>query len=181
MPLRHRRVVAVQPSFDAASSAHRPAQGRGGPGSAPTPGVRPTPPRRSSIVWVVVAFVWVEALLSGVAAVTFVVVVVRGAQLPAASLTLAVIAGGLAALLLGAGRALLRGRRWARSPVMTVQVLLVVMAVSSWRTAPQPWPAAGVALGLAAAGGLLLPPVVAWTVPSAGPADDPTGAGQQPG
>ena len=125
--------------------------------------------------------VWVEALVSVAVAVTFVVVVVRGAQLPAASLTLAVIAGGLAALLVGAGRALVRGRRWARSPVITVQVLLVVMALSSWRTAPQPWPTVGLALGLAVTTGLLLPPVVSWTVPSTSPADGPTGVGQQPG
>lgn len=118
---------------------------------------------RPRLVWAVVAMVWAEALGAAVSAVTLVVVVVRGTQLAAASLTLAVLAVGLALVLAGAARALLRGRRWARSPVITVHVLVVAMSLASWRTAPAPWPAVGALVGVLVVIGLLVPSVVAWT------------------
>lgn len=86
-----------------------------------------------------------------------------GPRLAAASVALAVLAAGLAAVLGAAGRALLAGRRWARSPVVTVHVLVVAMAVASWHTAPAPWPAVGVALGVLVVACLLQRSVVSWT------------------
>lgn len=130
------------------------------------------------MLWPVVALVWAEALGGVVAAVALVVVVVRGTQLMAASLTLAVLAVGFAAVLAGAGRALLRGRRWARSPVITVHALVVAMSLASWRTAPAPWPAVGVLVGVLVVVGLLLPSVVAWTSGSEHPLErDAAGRG----
>ena len=115
------------------------------------------------MLWPIVGAVWAEALAAAAAAVVLVVAVVRGTQLAAASVALAVLAGGLALVLLAMGRALVRGRRWARSPVITVHVLVVPMSLASWRTAPAPWPIVGVALGLLVVVGLLLPAVVSWT------------------
>ena len=126
-------------------------------------------------MWAVVVAVWAEALGAAAAVVALVVVLVRGTPLAAASVALAVLAAGLASVLGAAGRALLAGRRWARSPVITVHVLVVAMAVASWRTAPAPWPAVGVALGVLVVACLLQRSVVAWTDrtspsdPAAGP------------
>ena len=126
-------------------------------------------------MWAVVVAVWAEALGAAAAVVALVVVLVRGTPLAAASVALAVLAAGLASVLGAAGRALLAGRRWARSPVITVHVLVVAMAVASWRTAPAPWPAVGVALGVLVVACLLQSSVVAWTDrkspsdPAAGP------------
>ncbi len=114
-------------------------------------------------MWAVVVAVWVEALAAAAAVVALLVVLVRGTQLAAASVALAVLAAGLAAVLAAAGRALLAGRRWARSPVITVHVLVVAMAVASWRTAPAPWPAVGAALGVLVVACLLPRSVVSWT------------------
>ena len=49
--------------------------------------------------------------------------------MPAASLFLAAFGIGVALLLLLAARGLWRGRRWARSPVIMWQILLVVLAI----------------------------------------------------
>lgn len=151
----------MPPSSDARSTGSRPS------GSSPSRRSTPRQPdvaaRRPRLVWAVVVAVWLEALGAAAAVVALVVVVVRGTQLVAASVALAVLAAGLAAVLAAAGRALLAGRRWARSPVITVHVLVVAMAVASWRTAPAPWPAVGVALGLLVVACLLQRSVVSWT------------------
>lgn len=151
----------MPPSSDARSTGSRPS------GSSPS---APRAPRRSDdaagrprLVWAVVVAVWVEALGAAAAVVALLVVLVRGTQLAAASVALAVLAAGLAAVLAAAGRALLAGRRWARSPVITVHVLVVAMAVASWRTAPAPWPAVGAALGVLVVAFLLPRSVVSWT------------------
>jgi hypothetical protein len=122
-------------------------------------------------VRVAVALVWLEAAVAAAAAATLVVVLVRGSQMPAASAVLAVIALGLAAALALVGRALWRGgRRWARSPALTVQVLLGAMAVAGWTTTPQPWPAVALAVAVAVVAALLVPAAVTWTMPAGGPA-----------
>lgn len=166
------RVVAVPPSPNARPQRARPQRPAPRPTSAADPDPAPAsePVRRPPTVWVVVALVWAEGLAAVAAAVALVVVVVRGTQLAAASATLAGLAVALALVLAGGGRALLRGRRWARSPVITVHVLVVAMSVASWRTAPAPWPAVGIAVGLAVVGTLLVPSVVGWTGQSAGAA-----------
>ena len=118
-------------------------------------------------VRVACALVWLQATAALVAAVALVVVLVRGAQLPGASATLAVIALAVAAALVLATVALLRGRRrWARSPVLTVQFLVGAMAVAGWTTAPAPWPAVALAFAVAVVVALLTPAAVAWTVPA---------------
>lgn len=98
--------------------------------------------------------------------------VVRGAAtMPAASLFLAAFGVGIALLLLFAARGLWRGRRWARSPVIMWQILLAVLAVG-WLGAEQTvWAAIVLVVAIAVGVGLLLPPVVAATVP-------PQGAGE---
>lgn len=117
-------------------------------------------------VRVAVALVGLEAAAAVAAAVGLVVVLVRGAQMPGASAALAAIALGVAAALVVFGRALLRGgRRWARSPVLTAQIFLGVLAAAGWSTAPAPWPAVVLVLGVVVVVALLRPAAVAWTMP----------------
>ncbi len=122
--------------------------------------------RAPASVRVACALVWLQAAAAVVAAGALVVVLVRGAQMPGASAALAVMALGAAAVLVGASVALLRGgRRWARSPVLTVQILAGAMAVAGWTTAPAPWPAVVLAFAVGVVVCLLTPAAVAWTVP----------------
>lgn len=168
------RVVAVPSSSRAGSSAPRPR-----PSRSPSPGTRVPPAtgaRPPALLLAVVVLLWIEALGAAAAAVALVVVVLRGTQLAAASITLAVLAAGLGVVLWFAGRALLRGRRWARSPVITVHILVAAMSVASWRTAPAPWPALALVVGVCAVACLLLPPVVAWTAGATAPGA--TGSGR---
>ena len=90
---------------------------------------------------------------------------VRGASaLPAATVFLALFALGVAAVLVLAARGLWAGRRWARSPVMTWQVLLVVMAIG-WLGSDPPWWVVLVLLSALLVGvALHVPAVVAATV-----------------
>jgi len=98
-------------------------------------------------------------------AVAFVTDLVRGvSELPGATVFLAVFALGVAAVLVLAARGLWAGRRWARSPVMTWQVLLVVMSVGWFSADPAWWVVAVLLSALVVGVGLLLPPVVAATV-----------------
>lgn len=121
-------------------------------------------------VRVACALVWLQAAACVVAAAALVVVLARGAQLPAASAALVVLALGTAAALALAGRALLAGgRRWARSPVLTTQVLLGALTVAGWTTTPQPWPPLVLAVAVGVAVALLTPPAVAWTMPPRAP------------
>jgi hypothetical protein len=94
----------------------------------------------------------------------WVVALVRGeSRLPGAAVFLALFALGVAAVLVLAVRALWSGRRWARSPIMTWQVLLVVLSVGWLGVEPALW-AVGVLVGALVVGvGLLLPSVVAVT------------------
>jgi hypothetical protein len=90
--------------------------------------------------------------------------VVRGAAtMPGASLFLAAFGVGIALLLVLAARGLWRGRRWARSPVIMWQILLVVLAVGWLGAEPTAWAVVVLVVALAIGVGLLLPPVVAVT------------------
>ena len=135
------------------------------------PGVRPrrvlrVTGRAPVAVRVGCVLVWIQAAAAVVAAGALVVVLVRGAQMPGASAALAAIALGVAVALVGASMALLRGgRRWARSPVLTVQFLVGALAVAGWTTAPAPWPAVALAFAAVVVVSLLTPAAVAWTVP----------------
>jgi len=114
------------------------------------------------------------ALLLGLG-VAWVTDLMRGAsQLPGATAFLVLFALGIAAVLIAGARGLWRGRRWARSPVMTWQLLLVVMAIGWLGAEPTVWAMAVLASALVVAVGLLLPPVVAAT---SGRARMPDGGG----
>jgi len=92
--------------------------------------------------------------------------VVRGAAtMPAASLFLAAFGIGIALLLLLAARGLWRGRRWARSPVITWQILLVVLSLGWLGADPSVWAVAVLVVATLVGVGLLLPSVVAVTTP----------------
>lgn len=122
--------------------------------------------RVPAAVRVACVVVWLQALLALAAAAALVTDLVRGSQLAGATAALAVIALGVAAALAGAGVALLRGgRRWARSPVLTVQFLVGALAVAAWGTAPAPWPAVALGLAVVVVVALLTRAAVAWTVP----------------
>jgi hypothetical protein len=115
-------------------------------------------------VWVACVLVWLEACVALAGATAFLAVLFRGTDLAGATAGLAVIALGVCALLVGGGLALLRGgRRWARSPVLTVQLLLVALSVAGWSSGTQPWPAVGVVLAVAIVVALLTPSAVRWT------------------
>jgi len=109
-------------------------------------------------------------------AVAWLTDLVRGAsRLPGATVFLVVFALGLAAVLVLAARGLWAGRRWARSPVMTWQVLLVVMAVG-WLGADPAWWIVAVLVSAVVVGvGLLMPRVVAATVGRSEASGGPTG------
>ncbi|QZN87607.1 hypothetical protein K5O09_13440 [Cellulomonas sp. C5510] len=107
--------------------------------------------------------VLLQALALAVATVALVVALVRGTSMPGPVVFLAVLAAGAAAVLAGAALGLLRGRRWGRAPVMTVQILLVVLAAGWVGVELAAWSV--VLLAVAGTTGVLLvlPSVVAWT------------------
>jgi hypothetical protein len=95
----------------------------------------------------------------------WVVDLVRGeSRLPAATVFLALFALGVAAVLVLGVRGLWSGRRWARSPIMTWQVLLVVLSVGWLGVEPALWAVGVLVSALVVGVGLLLPSVVAVTV-----------------
>lgn len=127
---------------------------------------------RPAAVLIGVALVLLEAcaliVVSGVAVASL----VRGdAAPPGAMVFFAAFCLLVAVVLVQASRALLSGRRWARSPVITWQVLLGVMAVG-WLGVEVTVAAAAVLLvAIAITVCLLLPAAVAFT----------TGTGRGPG
>lgn len=151
-------VAAPEPS----AAADRPDRS-GRPGRPGRPDLPDRPGRAPGLVLAVVGLVLAQALVLAVAAVGMLVALVRGSQMPGPVVFLVALAAGVAALLVGAGRALLRGRRWARSPVMTWQILLVVLSVGWIGSEAGPWAVGVLAVAVAVGVGLLLPPVVAWT------------------
>lgn len=86
------------------------------------------------------------------------------ASMPGATAFLTVCALGVAGLLGLCARGLWNRRRWARSPVIMWQILLVCLAVFEFGAQPA---AASVVIVIAGAigCGLLLPPVVRATTP----------------
>jgi len=91
---------------------------------------------------------------------------VRGrATMPGATAFLAACGLGVAALLGLCARGLWRRRRWARSPVIMWQILMVVLALGWYSAEPSVWALVVVAIALAIGVGLLLPAVVRATTP----------------
>ncbi len=111
------------------------------------------------------------ALLVGLG-VAFAVEIVRGSQVVGAMAFLVVFALAVAAVLALSARGLWRGRRWARSPVLTWQLFLVVLAVGWLQVEATGWAAGILAVALAVAIGLLTPGVVAATT-GRGDEDEP--------
>ena len=130
----------------------------------------PTPERaavtaaRPTVLVVACLLVLVQAAALVGLGVAWATDLLRGtSQLPGAAVFLVLFAVGIAAVLVAGVRGLWRGRRWARSPVITWQLLLVVMAIG-WLTAdPAGWAVAVLASALAVGVGLLLPRVIAAT------------------
>ncbi len=118
---------------------------------------------RPAALRLVCVLVLLEAVALVVLAGALVVDLVRGAELPGAVVFLLVFALGVAAALVLAARALWAGRRWARSPVMTWQILLLVLAIGWFGVEPAPWIVAVVLVAAATGVGLVLPAVVAAT------------------
>lgn len=109
------------------------------------------------------------ALLVGLG-VAFAVELVRGAQLPAAMVFLVVFLLGVAAVLGASARGLWRGRRGARSPVITWQLLLVVLSIGWLQVEASAWAVAVLVGALVIGVGLVVPSVVAATTGAAEPA-----------
>ena len=120
--------------------------------------------RRPPVLLVVCLLVTVEAAAFLGLGVAWTVDVVRGAAtMPAASLFLAAFGIGVALLLLLAARGLWRGRRWARSPVVMWQILLVVLAIGWLSVEPSVWAVVVLVVAVLIGVGLLLPSAVAAT------------------
>lgn len=81
----------------------------------------------------------------------------------------AVIFLAIIALLLAGVRALYRGRRWGRGPVITWQLLVLAIGVSQAATLTWWLVALLVVLPVAVTAGLLVRPSVAWTDSTAPP------------
>ncbi|ACQ81072.1 hypothetical protein Bcav_2827 [Beutenbergia cavernae DSM 12333] len=106
-------------------------------------------------------------LLVQVAALTafgvlFVVDLLRGVGEPLSAVGLAIFSLGLAALLGAGARALARGRRWPRGPVVTWQLLLAAVGISQIGANPV-LGGAVVVLGIATLVLLLVPSSLAAT------------------
>lgn len=132
-----------------------------------TPGETSRPPALVALL----AGVGIEvvALVAG-AVVVLVELVAGGSQAVGVSVFLVVFALGVAAVLAASLRGLLRGQRWARSPVATWQILQAVVAVSSLQVGVTAWVVAGLVLALVVLVLLMLRPVVEATTRDARPA-----------
>jgi hypothetical protein len=119
---------------------------------------------RPAVLAVVCGLVLIQAgLLVGLASAWVVDLVQGQSRLPAATVFLALFALGVAAVLLLGVRGLWSGRRWARSPVMTWQVLLVVLSIGWLGVEVAPWAVGVLVSALVVGVGLVLPSVVAVT------------------
>ena len=124
--------------------------------------------RRPTSLAVLCVLVVLESVVVAGMGVAFTVDLVRGVtQVPAATVFLVLFCAGVTALLVAAARGLWQGRRWARSPVMTWQILLVVLAVGWLGVEASVWAAAVLAVAVAVGVLLVLPPVVAATTQTA--------------
>jgi hypothetical protein len=126
---------------------------------------QPAPARRARppLLVVVVAGVALEAgLLLGVAGYYVAGVTRRAATDAGAALGAAALIAGLGGFLLVCGWALWQGRRWARGPVMTWQ-LLQILALATTGGVRTWWGWAVATLAAAIGAGLVMPPVVRAT------------------
>ncbi|MFI2754606.1 hypothetical protein ACGIF2_14340 [Cellulomonas sp. P22] len=129
--------------------------------------------RPSRLLAAICLLVLLEAALLVGLGVAFAVELVRGAQLPAAMVFLVVFLVAVAAVLGASARGLWRGRRWARSPVVTWQLLLVVLSIGWLQVEPSAWAVAVLVGALVIVAGLVVPSVVAATTGTAAGSDRP--------
>lgn len=141
------------------------------PSAGPAPATGPDPaaagapggPPRPRLLVVACALVLLEVLALVVAAVLGLLALVDGAHVGPV-LMIVVMALGAAALLAGAARGLWRGMRWGRGPVITAQIMLVVVATTWWGTGAGPRALLPLAIAVVTAVALLTPQVVAVTL-----------------
>ncbi|WP_139123099.1 hypothetical protein [Cellulosimicrobium cellulans] len=142
------------------------------PPSEPAPDGRPAAPgpERPAALTALLAGVGLEVVALVVGAVVLLVELFGGgSQSVGVSLFLVVFALGVAALLVAAARGLFQGRRWARSPVATWQILQGVVAVSSLQVGVTPWVVVALVVAVAVLVLLMLRPVVDATTRDAQP------------
>lgn len=126
----------------------------------PAPDGAPRPPALTALL----VGVGIEVAVLVVGAVLLLVELVRGgSQSFGVSVFLVVFALGVAAVLAASLRGLLRGQRWARSPVATWQILQAVVAISSLQVGVTPWVVAALVLAVVVFVLLMLRPVVEAT------------------
>lgn len=125
------------------------------------PGVAAPGPGRT-VLLVVCALVALEAVGLVVAGGFALADVVRGDG-SGAAVVLAAFAWGLAALLVGAVRGLLDGRRWARSPVVTWQLFQAIIGVTWLQEGAHPVPVVLLVVAVLVVAGVVSPSVVART------------------
>jgi len=126
----------------------------------PVPDGAPRPPALTALL----VGVGIEVVVLVVGAVLLLVELVRGgSQSFGVSAFLVVFALGVAAVLAASLRGLLRGQRWARSPVATWQILQGVVAISSLQVGVTPWVVAALVLAVVVLVLLMLRPVVEAT------------------
>jgi hypothetical protein len=131
-----------------------------GTGSSPSRPARTSPPA----LWVVIAGIALEALALAGAAVLVLVELLSGGSLSVGvSVFLVVFAAGVAAVLVASARGLLRGQRWARSPVATWQLLQGVVAFSWLQYEVTPGGIGTMVIAAVVLVGLMLRPVVVAT------------------
>ena len=146
--------------------------------SSPTPA--PARPDRPAALVVVCLLTLLEAASALGLAVAWGVELVRGiAVRPAATVFLIVFGLAIALVLAASARGLWRGRRWARSPVMTWQIMLVVLSIGWLGVESSVWAWGVLAAAVVVGVGLLLPAVVAVTTEPA-PHADASGASGTP-
>ena len=154
-----------------ATSEQRDPDGPSTPSSGPLPDKAGSRPPALLIVIIGVALE-ILALVVG-AVLVLIEMVTGGSRSLGVSLFLVIFGLGLAALLAASCRALLRGRRWARSPVATWQLLQIVVAVSWLQFTVTFWGFVVLALAVVVLVALMLPPVVAATTRDAARPTDP--------
>lgn len=138
------------------------------------PRLGPVTPR-PRLLAVTCVLVLLESVVVAGLGIAFVVSLVRGATaLAAPTAFLVVFCAGVTTLLVLAARGLWAGRRWARSPVMMWQVLLVVLALGWLGQEVTAWAVAVLVVAVAVGVLLLLPPVVAATTQRTADGSAPT-------
>jgi len=134
------------------------------PRTPPTPPAEPTPPTQPpASVRAAAAVVCLQGLLGVLFAVALLVRALSGAERVAEVLGEAGYFAVLGGAVLAVGVALLRGGRWARTPALVVQLLL--LGVAWYAAGPSGRPEYGVPVGvvcLAVGAALLTPRARAW-------------------